>query len=643
MSTLSSSHCSASYSSTSNARRQRSTKLSWIPKRFVPVKSARNSYQNVVLLQDGAVSSTMAPIENDSTLKKLKDGLLSATSSEECEDVVGFDSNDKNSTVSITVVGASGDLAKKKIFPALFALFYEDCLPEHFTVFGYARSKMTDADLRNMVSKTLTCRIDKRAGQEAEGTRGNVDFIHMAKLSDVALAGAFHSIIAYNSPMLVISTTLVQIGLSRVIEFIDYSAIWCFSYNTNVKLTDTLLPFTLPCSLLKNPHHPTLAGRVSNRLFYLSIPPNIFIDAVKCASLSASSANGWTRVIVEKPFGRDSESSAALTNGLKQYLAEDQIFRIDHYLGKELVENLSVLRFSNLIFEPLWSRQYIRNVQFIFSEDFGTEGRGGYFDNYGIIRDIMQNHLLQILALFAMETPISLDAEDIRNEKVKVLRSMRPLQLEDVVIGQYKSHTKGGVTYPAYTDDKTVPKDSLTPTFAAAALFIDNARWDGVPFLMKAGKALHTKGAEIRVQFRHVPGNLYNRNFGTDLDRATNELVIRVQPDEAIYLKINNKVPGLGMRLDRSNLNLHYAARYSKEIPDAYERLLLDAIEGERRLFIRSDELDAAWALFTPLLKELEEKKIIPEYYPHGSRGPVGAHYLAARYNVRWGDLSVEQ
>ncbi|KAJ6961857.1 hypothetical protein NC652_000727 [Populus alba x Populus x berolinensis] len=444
---------------------------------------------------------------------------------------------------------------------------------------------MTDAELRNMVSKTLTCRIDKRE---------NCD----EKMDQFLKRCFYHS---------------GQYGSQQNFAELDK------------KLKE---------------HE---GARVSNRLFYLSIPPNIFIDAVKCASSSASSGIGWTRVIVEKPFGRDSDSSAALTKALKQYLDEDQIFRIDHYLGKELVENLSVLRFSNLIFEPLWSRQYIRNVQLIFSEDFGTEGRGGYFDNYGIIRDIMQNHLLQILALFAMETPVSLDAEDIRNEKVKVLRSMRPLQLDDVVVGQYKSHTKGGVTYPAYTDDNTVPKGSLTPTFAAAALFIDNARWDGVPFLMKAGKALHNKSAEIRVQFRHVPGNLYNRNFGTDLDRATNELVIRVQPDEAIYLKINNKVPGLGMRLDRSNLHLHYAARYSKEIPDAYERLLLDAIEGERRLFIRSDELDAAWALFTPVLKELEEKKIIPEYYPYGSRGPVGAHYLAARYKVRWGDLGIEQ
>lgn len=484
-------------------------------------------------------------------------------------------------TISITVVGASGDLAKKKIFPALFALYYQGFLPEHFTLFGYARSKMTDEELRTMISRTLTCRIDN---SENCGDK-----------MDQFLKRCFYQSGLYGSED-------------------DFSEL-----NNKLRVKE--------------------AGRLPNRLFYLSIPPNIFVDVVRSASRRASSISGWTRVIVEKPFGRDTESSGELTRSLKQYLTEDQIFRIDHYLGKEIVENLSVLRFSNLVFEPLWSRNCIRNVQFIFSEDFGTEGRGGYFDNYGIIRDIMQNHLLQILALFAMETPVSLEAEDIRNEKVKVLRSMRQLVLDDVVVGQYKGHTKGGKSYPAYTDDPTVPKGSFTPTFAAAALFIDNARWDGVPFLMKAGKALHTKRAEIRVQFRHVPGNLYKGKFGTDMDKATNELVLRLQPDEAIYLKINNKVPGLGMRLDRSDLNLLYKTRYTKEIPDAYERLLLDAIEGERRLFIRSDELDAAWGLFTPVLKELEEKKIAPELYPYGSRGPIGAHYLAAKHNVRWGDL----
>ncbi|KAJ6401461.1 hypothetical protein OIU84_016802 [Salix udensis] len=422
----------------------------------------------------------------------------------------------EESTLSITVVGASGDLAKKKIFPALFALFYEDWLPENFTVFGYARTKLNDEELRNMISGTLTCRVNQRENCEDK--------------MDQFLKRCFYHAGQYDSEG-------------------DFSEL---------------------DSKLKEKE----AGKVSNRLFYLSIPPNIFVDVVRSVGLRASSLNGWTRVIVEKPFGRDSESSGELTRCLKQYLTEDQIFRIDHYLGKELVENLSVLRFSNLVFEPLWSRDYIRNVQLIFSEDFGTEGRGGYFDNYGIIRDIMQNHLLQILALFAMETPVSLDAEDVRNEKVKVLRSMKPLKLGDVIVGQYKGHSKSGRSHPAYTDDPTVPKGSLTPTFAAAALFINNARWDGVPFLMKAGKALHTRRAEIRVQFRHVPGNLYKRNFGTDLDMATNELVLRVQPDEAIYLRINNKVPGLGMRLDRSDLNLLYSARYPREIPDAYERLL---------------------------------------------------------------------
>ncbi|KAF5181887.1 Glucose-6-phosphate 1-dehydrogenase [Thalictrum thalictroides] len=523
------------------------------------LKSSNGYPLNAVSVQDGTSSA------NES-----KDGAILSSKPEKMEP-----------TISITVVGASGDLAKKKIFPALFALYYENCLPEHFTIFGYARSKMTDEELRNIISRTLTCRIDQRE--------------NCGDKMDQFLQRCFYQSGQYGSEE----------------DFLE----------------------------LHNKLIEKEVGRLPNRLFYLSIPPNIFVDVVRCASRRASSTSGWTRVIVEKPFGRDSESSGELTRYLKQYLSEDQIFRIDHYLGKELVENLSVLRFSNLVFAPLWSRDCIRNVQFIFSEDFGTEGRGGYFDNYGIIRDIMQNHLLQILALFAMETPVTLDAEDIRNEKVKVLRSMRTLVLDDVVVGQYKGHTKGAKSYPAYIDDPTVPQGSLTPTFAAAALFIDNARWDGVPFLMKAGKALHTKRAEIRVQFRHVPGNLYKRNFGTDLDKATNELVLRVQPDEAIYLKINNKVPGLGMRLDRSDLNLLYKARYSKEIPDAYERLLLDAMEGERRLFIRSDELDAAWKLFTPVLKELEEKKIAPELYPYGSRGPVGAHYLAAKHNVRWGDL----
>ncbi|KAK9829954.1 hypothetical protein WJX72_008851 [[Myrmecia] bisecta] len=486
------------------------------------------------------------------------------------------------SALSIVVVGASGDLARKKIYPSLFALYNDGMLPEYFNIFGYARSKMSDAEFREYIASGLTCRLSNKdeCGDKLEEFLDRC-FYHAGQYSDSK----------------------------------DFAAL---SERMAAKEE---------------------GRKKADRIFYLSIPPSIFTQVAACASDAASSPSGWTRVIVEKPFGRDLESFRELSEELNQHLTEDQMYRIDHYLGKELIENLTVLRFANLVFEPLWSRQFIRNVQVIFSEDFGTEGRGGYFDEYGIIRDVIQNHLLQIVALFAMEQPVSLDAEDIRNEKVKVLKSMRKIDMDDVVIGQYRGRTTKGNHYPGYLDDKTVPPGSLCPTFSAVAMFINNARWDGVPFLLKAGKALHSRRAEIRVQFRHVPGNLYRNKLGVDLDRATNELVIRIQPNEAIYLKVNNKVPGLGLRLDVQKLDLTYKSIYNKHLPDAYERLILDVINGDKRLFIRNDELEAAWGLFTPILQEIEEKQIAPELYPYGSRGPVGAHYLAAKYGVRWGDI----
>jgi glucose-6-phosphate 1-dehydrogenase len=487
--------------------------------------------------------------------------------------------------LSVVVVGASGDLARKKIYPALFALYVEGMLPEYFTIYGYARSKMTNEEFREYIGMNLTCRLDNK---DKCGDR-----------FDKFLERCFYQQGQYDSKA-------------------DFE--------------------TLSQEMSKQESKRSRADRI----FYLSIPPSIFTQVAACASDAASSTTGWTRVIVEKPFGRDSESFRKLTEDMYQHLTEDQMYRIDHYLGKELIENLTVLRFANLVFEPLWCRQYIRNVQVIFSEDFGTEGRGGYFDKYGIIRDVIQNHLLQILSLFAMEPPVSLEAEDIRNEKVKVLRNMNPINMEDVVLGQYRGRRTTDATLPGYLDDKTVPAGSLCPTFASVACFVNNARWDGVPFLLKAGKALHTRRAEIRVQFRHVPGNLYRDRLGMDLDRVTNELVIRIQPNESIYLKINNKVPGLGLNLDVTKLDLSYKTlqdRYKKHLPDAYERLILDVINGDKRLFIRNDELEAAWDLFTPILKEIEEKQIQPELYPYGSRGPVGSHYLAAKHGVRWGDI----
>lgn len=450
-------------------------------------------------------------------------------------------------------------------------------------MFGYARTKMTHEEFRDTIAQTLACRVDHQDDCD--------------RLMEQFLQRCFYKAGHYDS----------------VEDFDGLDA--------------------------------ELAGaegsRRGDRVFYLSVPPSVFVSVAQTAASRCRPREGLTRVIVEKPFGRDLESSRELAKGLYQALSEDEIYRIDHYLGKELIENLTVLRFSNLVFQPLWSRQYIRNVQLILSEDFGTEGRGGYFDQYGIIRDIIQNHLLQMLALFAMEQPVSLSAEDIRDEKVKLLRSIRPLNSRDVVLGQYKGRWKGSSYFPGYHEDDSVSSTSKTPTFAAMALFIDNARWDGVPFLIKAGKALDRRVAEIRVQFRHVPGNLFSSGFGfNDPSEATNELVIRVQPNEAIYLKINNKVPGLDLRLDRSNLDLQYSGRYNTELPDAYERLILDAINGDKRLFIRSDELDTAWQLFTPLLRELESSSASPELYPRGSRGPIGAHYLASKYAVRFGDTT---
>ena len=485
--------------------------------------------------------------------------------------------------LSFVVLGASGDLAKRKIIPALFALYYEGLLPENFVVMGYARTAMSVEDFRDSLESRLTCRISagKSCGPKME-------------------------------------------------EFLNK----CFYCNGGYDSRESFESLAVALQA----HEDASACESSNRIFYMSVPPSVFLPAAKCASLHASSPNGWTRVIVEKPFGRDSESSAELNSGLTKYLTEEQIYRIDHYLGKELVENLIVLRFANLVFEPLWCRQYIKSVQIIFSENFGTEGRGGYFDNYGIIRDIIQNHLLQVLALFAMEPPVSLDAEQIRNEKVKVLRSMRELKLEDVVVGQYTGRVTDAAKMPGYLDDPTVPEGSTVPTFAAVALFVDNARWDGVPFLIKAGKALDRRLAEIRVQFNSVPGNVYKEHLPKDKSGGgNNELVIRIQPEEAITLKINNKFPGLGLTIDQSKLDLQYKQDYDgKEFPDAYERLILDVVNGDKRLFIRGDELEAAWDIFTPALHRIDDGELPPEAYPYGSRGPLGAHYLAAKYGVMW-------
>jgi len=364
-------------------------------------------------------------------------------------------------------------------------------------------------------------------------------------------------------------------------------------------------------------------GKLGHRMFYFAIPPSIFVDVGKAVKSSAMSKNGWTRIVVEKPFGRDSETFAKLSGDLLSLFTEDQIYRIDHYLGKEMVQNLMTLRFANSFWEPLWNRNYISSVLITFKEDIGTEGRGGYFDEFGIIRDVMQNHLLQILALVAMEPPTTMGAKDVRDEKVKVLLATNSILQEETVIGQYGRDSTG--KKPSYLDDVGVPKDSICPTFATAVIHIDNARWKDVPFILKCGKALNERKAEIRIQFRDHPSELYK-------SAARNELVITVQPKEAVYLKIMAKTPGLEESIVETELDLSYKDRFDVRLPDAYERLIYDALRGDHNLFVRDDELRAAWAIFTPLLKKLESEKVKPEVYAFSSRGPVSSDALIKKF-----------
>ncbi|KAG8063594.1 hypothetical protein GUJ93_ZPchr0003g18392 [Zizania palustris] len=487
------------------------------------------------------------------------------------EDPVLFDDQPESAaSLSIAVIGATGELARNKVFPALFALYYSGFLPRDVGIFGYSRKTLTDECLRSMIEANLTCRVEHHE---------NCD----EKLNEF-LKRTYYIDAGYDN----------KDGMA--------------------KLNSRMSHIEGNCA--------------ANRIFYLAVPQEALLDVALSLADSAQTTQGWNRIIIEKPFGFTGLSSHRVTQSLLSRFEEEQIYRIDHLLGKDLIENLTVLRFSNLVFEPLWSRTYIRNVQVIFSEETATEIQGRYFGDYGIIRDIVHSHILQTIALFAMEPPVSLDGEDIRDEKAKVLRSIRKLDLEDIVLGQLKDNS---VKVDRYTK-------SMTPTYFAAALYIDNARWDGVPFLIKTGIGLMKNRAEIRIQFHHVPGNIYRERFGHDIDLDTNELILRDQPEEAILLKVNNKVPGLGLQLDASELNLLYRDRYNVDVPDSYEHLLVDVLDGDSHLFMRSDELASAWNVLTPVIHEINQNRISPELYEAGGRGPVNAYYLAAKHGVRWDD-----
>lgn len=494
---------------------------------------------------------------NAEGLELLRKSLKSVRSTEEST----------NASHVFVVFGASGDLAKKKIYPTLWSVFKENLFPKGTRIVGYARSKLTVEDIRQKCQPW----IKVKDGEE-----------------------------------------------SLLEEFWKANSYVAGSYDTKRDFE------------LLNQEMTNLEEKAANRLFYLALPPSVFASVTTLIKANCMSTSGWSRIIVEKPFGKDSDSSAELSNHLSALFKEDQLYRIDHYLGKEMVQNLMTLRFGNRIFSPTWNRDNIASVLITFKEPFGTQGRGGYFDEFGIIRDILQNHLLQILCLAAMEKPPSTSPDDIRDEKVKVLKSIPAIVMEDVVLGQYVGNPEGpdDDAKLGYLDDPTVPKGSVTPTYCSAVLRINNERWDGVPFILRGGKALNERKAEVRIQYRDVPGDIFHG------EAVRNELVLRVQPGEAIYCKVMTKTPGMSFNLEETELDLTYNTRYkSARLPDAYERLILDVFCGSQMHFVRTDELAEAWRIFTPLLHQIESERPTPTPYVYGSRGPKEADELLANNN----------
>lgn len=486
---------------------------------------------------------------------------------------------------SLVIFGASGDLAKRKLVPAIYGMAREKLLPDNFALIGFSRSEMTHdqyrEDCRNAIEKFARVKPVENG------------------LLEHLLANTFY------------------------VTATDYA-----DEQSYKRLQDLLIDLDRT--------HKT-AG---NRLFYLSTPPAQFSPIVESLGQLTSCTNqkAFRRLIIEKPFGADLDSARELNTLIHSYFDESQVFRIDHFLGKETVQNLMVLRFANSIFEPIWNYKYIDHVQITVSETLGVGTRGGYYDKSGALRDMVQNHLFQLMALVAMEPPVALDAQSVRDEKVKVYRSIRPLRPMHVdlqtVRGQYSAGTVGNVAIPQYTQEKGVPADSLTETFVALRLYIDNWRWSGMPFYLRTGKCLAEKRSEVVVRFRSPPLALFQKQCEAPV--YPNDLIIRVQPEEGISLRLNGKVPGGSMNIKSVALDFSYKQTFQTESPDAYERLISDAMDGDQTLFIRADEVEAAWTVIDPIEAAWRTPARKPELYTPGTWGPAGAQRLIEDDARRW-------
>jgi glucose-6-phosphate 1-dehydrogenase len=488
---------------------------------------------------------------------------------------------------ALIIFGASGDLAKRKLIPAIYEMAREKLLPEQFALVGYARSQMTDAEYRKDCRDAITKFARTKPVDEAIVKRieDGISYISGDYGSDEAFA-----------------------KLGAALEKIDKQR-----------------------------------GTAGNRLFYLSTPPNTFepiIESLGKQKLVVRDKSGgkWQRIIIEKPFGRDGASARRLNDLLHKYFDEEQVFRIDHYLGKETVQNMMVMRFANSIFEPIWNYKYVDHVQITVSETLGVGTRGGYYDKSGATRDMVQNHLFQLMALVAMEPPAALDAVSIRDEKVKVFKSVRPFTPEQVahftVRGQYGPGSGGGATTQGYLKEKDVPPDSKTETFVALKLFVDNWRWSGMPFYLRTGKFLPEKLSQVVVRFRQPPLALFQKQCVSPV--FANDLVINVQPDEGISLRLNAKEPGGAMNIQGVALDFFYKTTFKVEPPEAYERLIYDAMIGDQTLFIRGDEAEAAWAVIDPVEQYWTKSGLAPEPYTPGTWGPAKATQLIENDGRTW-------